>query len=329
MLTPYAVASHWPFIRSHLLIRDLPNRPNASLRALRLLAEQQVWSEGLPVPMSAKRLRMLGLTAGEAGNAWAALTELERAAVLSRYRGAGRRPDLWSFAGSLADRWRVPWEWGGREVELVVENCTCLLDVSARCPGQSDMDLVRQGYFVLPAAAHLGFRADLRAENAEHRAETSEPTRANGTFPRGNGRLLHNSPSGRIGGRVERIPSSLEGTDDEALRMLQEAIEGPTGSTLFGAPLDELRAIAANCNGELEALAERLREDATRTRSPVQVARRAGEHLRMIRGEAHKHRRGALDRARQRVSFLRSLPELDEIYTQELADLLATLEADA
>lgn len=321
-ISAFAVASHWPYVRSHLL---LDRRPAAS-RALELLAHQVADNGGDPVPMSRRRLHVLGLTPGEAGNAWAALSELEEAGVLARYRGSGRRPDLWTFVGAIAERWRVPWRWGGREVEIVVGHCICRAgsDFAARFPGQSVAGPPESELFRLPPDAHLGFRAGFRAANAEPRAASSLATRENRNSSRGYDAPLHLSP---MGGR--RTSSSSEEEEvDEATRTLAEAIGAATGRPNWLYPGSEphrvLQKVALSCNGDLDRLAQELRL-ATGVESPVVLARQAGERLAMLRGELLRQEREERERARHRLGLLQRLPELDDDQATELADLLGTL----
>ena len=281
MLTPADVATHWPYVRSHLLIDRRPSMD----RTLRLLAEGQAWHDGEPVAMSRTRLRALGLTPGEAGRVWATLEELERLGVVWRYRGGGgRRPDLWSLAPHLANRWRMPWRWSGREVEIVIASCTCRADsaLAARFPGQGVAALVNSRRFDLPADAHLGLRGDFRAANDKDRAARPAATRENAPSPRGYGAPLVNSPR-EVGGL--RPPQ-----EEEGVRTLQTAIEGATRRRLWGAALEPLREAAAVTH-DVDELATELASMAPRYESVVQLAAQAPGLARMLGGQAHENRR--------------------------------------
>lgn len=100
---------------------------------------------------------------------------------------------------------------------------------------------------------------------------------------------------------------------------------------LFGQPLDRLAAVAARCNGELQELAKRLREDGSRTRSPVTVADRAPQHLAVLHHEAALRGQEAVSRDRQRLDLLLRLDpaELGDEETREIEQLRGSLGVDA
>lgn len=325
-LSPFDVARHWPFFRSHLLL----DRQPAQDRALRALAHQQAISAGDPVAMSRARLRLVGLTAGEAGHAWAALAELERAGVVRRYRGSGSRPDVWSFTG-MVHRWRVPWRWGGREAEMVVAHCICRAEIpfAARFPGQSVTRCGEFATFRLPPEAHLDFRGEFGGTNGNGRAGKVfvEPLTRDSVIHRS-----HKSAPSHLSSRGRRPTSSSVNIDDDdpVLRTLKEAIETATGGQLWGEPLAELAVVATRCNGHADALAAELRATEG-TKSPVMLARRAGELLCLVQERELGRQWATLEHQRRRLAFLSSIDrtELDDDQVRELDDLLGTMDPGA
>lgn len=251
-LSPADVAHHWPFVRRKLFLA----RWCAGDRALQLLAQHQAASGGEPAELGRARIGTdLGLTAGEAGNVWRALSELETRQVVTRHRGCGRRPDAWSLRPEIG-RWRgLPWETSGRDVESAVSSCICRADsaLAARFPGQRGAK--PRGVW-LSAADHLQppglFLVDSRG-NGERRAANANGRAYDPVDSRGNG-----APS------AAPIPLLLDQLEKEkALRAekLIEAVERANpGKVVFGEPEARLRQLAdLLSDAELEELAYRVR----------------------------------------------------------------------
>jgi hypothetical protein len=134
-LSPLDVANHWPFVRDCLLLE----RKRPMNRALHLVADAQVVSDGMPATLGRSRIHESGLSAGEAGRVSMVLRELQKRNVLVCREGAGRRPHAWSFNPDLR-RWeRMPWRVGPREVEQAILACSCraLHESAARLAGGS------------------------------------------------------------------------------------------------------------------------------------------------------------------------------------------------
>ena len=148
---PIDVAQHFPFIAGHL-----HRPPRAVIRALWLVAEGLVETDGEPCPVRARGLDA-GNTAGEAGRTSVVLAELEERGVVVRYRGRGRRPHLWSLRPRL-EHWRgVAWSSPPGDVAAAIGSCSCraVLDFVARFPGQGVADLRRVAKFELLSRDHL------------------------------------------------------------------------------------------------------------------------------------------------------------------------------
>lgn len=332
-LSTFDLANHWPFLRSRLLFRDSPSKPNAQLRALDVLCRQLVSSGGDPVPMSRKRLRMFGMTPGQAGRTWAALQELEERKIVTKWGAPlGPRADHWVLlAEDFGRRWRrMPWESSGREVQMVVEHCSCVAKdpLAARFPGQRLRDPRGNGRFDLPRSAHLVFRGRFRDTDAHERAGDDGVSRENVNFPRGFSASLHLSSVGR------RTTSSSLGTetDDEALRTLKEAVEAATGERLWGAPLEELRELAARCNGELDQLADELRN--TRgIKAPPRLVAQAPAMLAQLQKDAYDRRQAQRAGLERQLANLRAFATEDDYDTleqiREIEQALTTLGVDA
>jgi hypothetical protein len=150
-LAPIDVAQHLPFIDRYL-VQPAP----AIRRALWLVAEGQVETDGEPCPVRARGLAE-GATPGEAGRTSVVLNELEERGVLVRYRGRGRRPHLWSFRPGI-ERWQG-FHWGGSagDVAEAIGGCFCRAvgDLVARFPGQSVVEFRRRAKFELLSRDHI------------------------------------------------------------------------------------------------------------------------------------------------------------------------------
>lgn len=143
--------AHWPYVQRHLAVGRRP----AVSRLLDLLVRCQ--AETLePTPISAAWLARWGMTAGEAGRARTIALELEDAAVLRRWRGAGPRPDLWAV-NSRIERWRIPWRLSARSVSMAIHNCTCEV-ASGGLTGTARLGGSGGNSFVLAADDHLAVR---------------------------------------------------------------------------------------------------------------------------------------------------------------------------
>lgn len=160
-LAPIDVAQHLPFIDRHLI-----RTPPAVRRALWLVAEGQLETDGEPTPVRARCLaghvdhpdapEWIG-SGGEAGRTSVVLNELEERGVLVRYRGRGRRPHLWSFRPRL-EHWQGC-HWGGAVGEVSDTLCDCFCraaaDLVARFPGQSVFEFRKRAQFRLLSRDHL------------------------------------------------------------------------------------------------------------------------------------------------------------------------------
>lgn len=187
-LTPLQVANHWPFVVAQLHLE----RWETGRQALEAVAMLQNEHAGAAVPLGRKRFVEAGLTPGQAGALWRALTELEGRGVLVRQRGAGRRPDGWSLRADLS-HWRgMPWKHSGRVVEDALVGCISRAQcaVAARMPGQSVAFPRVTRNFHIAQCDHLPppglFPVDSRG-NGETRAGTPQSRAWNPVDSRGNG----------------------------------------------------------------------------------------------------------------------------------------------
>ena len=120
-LTALDVAEHWPYLQRNLHLSRKP----AMERALHLISEAQVSAGGQPARLGGRQIRSTGLTAGEAGNVWRSLRELEQRGALLEYPGRGSRAAAWSLVPDLA-HWRgMPWRSSARDVERGILACDC------------------------------------------------------------------------------------------------------------------------------------------------------------------------------------------------------------
>jgi hypothetical protein len=151
-LTPFDVAQHWPFLEQHLF-----RLPLAVSRALRIVAEGQVDTDGEACSVRQRLLAEPYASPGMAGRASVVLNQLEEREVLIRYRGRGRRPHLWSFRPDLS-RWRgFAWSPSAEGVNEAVSQCFCRAagDLVARIPGQRLVELRRRAKFELLSRDHI------------------------------------------------------------------------------------------------------------------------------------------------------------------------------
>lgn len=159
-LTPFDVATHWPFIRDCLVL----DRKRPMDRALHLVADAQVTSDGNPATLGRARIHESGLTDGEAGRVTVILRELEKRRVLVCHPGRGRRPHAWSFQPDLR-RWQaMPWRVGPKDVvnQILLCPCRAIRMEAARLRGGS--------------VGHM-------RNSAEYRILDSRPTLRPGLFP--------------------------------------------------------------------------------------------------------------------------------------------------
>lgn len=219
-LTPIDVAQHLPFVDRYL-IRPAP----AVRRALWLVAEGQVETDGEPCPVRARGLGE-GATPGEAGRTSVVLNELEERGVLVRYRGRGRRPHLWSFRPRI-EHWQG-FHWGGSagDVSEAIGGCFCRAvgDLVARFPGQSVVEFKRRAKFELLSRDHIRppglFLVDTRDKITGRATRFSPPgllpveTRDNDggsgavSFPLGESEILLLGEEEKI--RFDKLKSVLE-----------------------------------------------------------------------------------------------------------------------
>lgn len=326
MLTPYDVATHWPLLESHLLVR---RRLDDDQTPLHFLAELQAWNGGEPAAFRSRFLAA-GHTEGEAGNAWRALVAAERAGVVRRYRGVGRRPSLWTFTGTV-DRWGVPWIYSAREVATVVENCICRAELSfvARSQGPGNVSARVNPKFHVAPELHLGQWAVARATTPERRALGTRFPLQSVTPPRDDGGSPGTSiPS--LSGRSDDFVVVHPDDDDGKVATLQQAIaEATGGGSVYGAPLARLRAVADLCDDELaERLAFELRHRAG-TRSPVVLVDLAEALRPIVAGEAHRVGAAARDHDAARLAFLEAHDAGDEPEALELRGRLGSVGGDA
>lgn len=266
------ILTHWPFVRAHLA---LDRRP-AWLRLLDFMAEQQAKTLE-PTAISAGWLRRWGMTPGEAGRARTVAGELQRAAVLHRWRGAGPRPDVWALTARI-ERWRVPWTTSARAVWLVIGTCECRARFAeaARFPGQEGCEAARNrpfgANFALPASAHQDIRDPFRAAFDKRRAAFANDTPCDQDLQLVRARLsagldapptvLSRSTSSSWEGRGEDEEEE-EGARSAEGRLLVDAVVAATGQPLFGAPARELDAVAEAAGERVGQLAAELRRQTT------------------------------------------------------------------
>lgn len=273
-LHPDDVAGHWPFLDRALAL----DRWLAGRRALSILARLLAGSGGEPVPMPRGRLTAdFDLTAGEAGNLYRALLELERRDVVARYRGGGRRPDVWTLRAELA-RWRgLPWAIPAARAESAIRSCVCRADfaVAARFPGQSLALSRGDAEIALSEADHLP-RPGLLSVDSRGYGE-SRAANANGHRERPGGARWSPVETRGYGEKAAApvLPLAYKRRDvdddgvDQRRELLEAAIQSATGGHVYGQPWHRLDRIAEGLSDdEAERVAAEL---ATRrdVRSPV------------------------------------------------------------
>jgi len=175
-LAPFDVAQHWPF-----LDRQLVRTPPAVRRALRLLAEGQVESEGEACSIRQRVLAEPYASPGEAGRASVILRELEKRGVVVGYRGRGSRGHLWSFRPSLRAWDGFDWVSGAKASEDAIGDCFCRAvdNFVARFPGQSLVQIRKRAHFELLPRDHISppglFLVETRANDRDRATNFRRP----------------------------------------------------------------------------------------------------------------------------------------------------------
>lgn len=217
-LTPIDVAQHLPFVDRYL-IRPAP----VIRRALWLVAEGQVETDGEPCPVRARGLSE-GASPGEAGRTSVVLNELEERGVLVRYRGRGSRPHLWSFRPRI-EHWQG-FHWGGAagDVSEAIGGCFCRAvgDFVARFPGQSVVEFRRRAKFELLSRDHIRPPGLFLVE----------------TRDKVSGRATKFSPPGLL-----PVETRDKSDDGPALSLLTEELEIPLLSEEEKARFDRIRSV--------------------------------------------------------------------------------------
>jgi len=152
-LAPVDVANHWPYLREQLLLERWPS----ARVALDAVAVRQAEGGGSPATFGSRFWLDSGMTKGQASRVTQTLVELERRRVLSRHRGAGRRPHAWSFVPSVRHWVAMPWVYSGRDAERAISLCACTAacPVVPRLPGQGTALSRGKDAIRLPEKFHL------------------------------------------------------------------------------------------------------------------------------------------------------------------------------
>ena len=322
MIETLDVVTHWPFVRSHLLIDKKP----AVGRVLETLAERQFLAGG-PVTMSGSALAKYRFSPGEAGHANDVLRWLMQRGVVGRYEGAGRRPALWHFSPAL-QRWRLPWRWSSADVERSISLCSCRGGpaAAARLPGSENRLPRGDEIFYLAEDVHLHLYRASRASTGDDRAAVapgSVLTRDDSRPARDKDRA-YTSPLGK-----ERDFVPLEG-----MGRLQEVIRKETGGRAFGAPEQDLIEALQIVGPEgAEELAEELALEIVGLKAPPVAASRAKRLAPDVAARVHRRRQQAEDADRKRWAWIQSVGvEHDPDFAEEVWALkgrLGSLDLDA
>jgi len=250
-LTPLDVATHWPLLRHHLLL----DRSPAYLAALDLLAERQVEAQGNPCYLGVGAIEAAGFTRGQTGRFRQVLRILEERGVVIRFAGSGRRPNLWSFTGSV-QRWTgMPWRYSAREPVRAIAGCACRVAcvVVACFPGQSVAGFGETEVFAVPEEFHLRRPGLLPVEVRDYDTSHATTTHRPGLFP-----VDNSDPAPPYCASKDLItPLHSEGRreeEEEKIATLLSAVSKATGRPVWGQPKKTIEHIAATSSAEIVAL---------------------------------------------------------------------------